>query len=121
MQIYKIAEICFVYQPTGVCLITCLGYLKKPVYPNLSARLSIKPFGCFKRALKRSGMAKNNYQSILRSSFSRSLVKILPIRLRLYTINKNPTSALVRPIPFLVNITEPHCRFKVPYGCSPIA
>ena len=54
--------------------------------------------------LKKNEIAINNETSILRSSFSRFMVNILPGRLRLYAININPTSALARSIPFLVRI-----------------
>ncbi|MFZ2338762.1 MAG: hypothetical protein WAW07_03440 [Bacteroidales bacterium] len=58
----------------------------------------------FEMLRTRSKMVKNKEASILRYSFNRSLVKILPIRLRLYAININPTSEPALAIPFFVRI-----------------
>jgi len=58
------------------------------------------PSELVKMAPRRSEMTENNEESILRYSFSTFIVKILPIRLRFYAININPTSELALPIPF---------------------
>jgi hypothetical protein len=53
---------------------------------------------------RRLTMVKNKEASIMRYSFNTSLVKILPVLLRLYAININPTSELALLIPFFVRI-----------------
>jgi hypothetical protein len=54
--------------------------------------------------LEMAVLLKNSKTSILRYSTNRSLVKIFTIRLKLYAMNINPTSALALSIPFLVRI-----------------